>query len=276
MRWRNEEGLKPATINRRFDTLSAALAEAFRAGKVIRQPQVFRFKGIKNTKDRFMSDKEEQDALECLRELYLKERDVNWKIMEALVVFLLDVGARLGEALGARFDDIDDAGIISFHRYDTKTSAPRRVPLSSRVMTYLPILQTFSVDGDHLFNGMSQDQAWRRWKKVRDALPQLQDFNIHLFRHTCGTRLRRAGVPLEDIAEWLGHSDLNTTRKRYAHVLVEDKLPTKAVLDRLNDQRQARSSQQRESVRDRDLITNTGLSAIADVTEIDAECDQTG
>jgi site-specific recombinase XerD len=42
------------------------------------------------------------------------------------------------------------------------------------------------------------------------------DFHWHDLRHTFATRLRRNGVPLEDIADLLGHRGLAMT-KRYAH-----------------------------------------------------------
>jgi len=38
----------------------------------------------------------------------------------------------------------------------------------------------------------------------------------HVLRHTCGTWLAQAGVPMWDISGWLGHSMTQTTEK-YAH-----------------------------------------------------------
>ncbi|MCL6566384.1 MAG: tyrosine-type recombinase/integrase [Acidobacteriia bacterium] len=53
---------------------------------------------------------------------------------------------------------------------------------------------------------------------VREA--GIEDFRWHDLRHTFATRLREKGVPLEDIADLLGHKGLAMTR-RYAHTNLE-------------------------------------------------------
>ena len=42
-------------------------------------------------------------------------------------------------------------------------------------------------------------------------------FVIHSLRHTCASRLARAGVPIVVVKEWLGHKDIQTTL-RYVHM----------------------------------------------------------
>lgn len=46
---------------------------------------------------------------------------------------------------------------------------------------------------------------------------QLKKIRFHDLRHSCATLLRRQGVPMEDIQKWLGHSQITTTEKLYAH-----------------------------------------------------------
>jgi integrase len=41
---------------------------------------------------------------------------------------------------------------------------------------------------------------------------------FHILRHTYGSTLAMAGVPLAVIAESLGHADERITRKHYAHL----------------------------------------------------------
>src|SRR3546814_17562442 len=41
---------------------------------------------------------------------------------------------------------------------------------------------------------------------------------FHILRHTYGSRLAMAGVPMAVIAEALGHADERITRKHYAHL----------------------------------------------------------
>lgn len=37
-------------------------------------------------------------------------------------------------------------------------------------------------------------------------------FHMHSFRHVCGTNLRRAGMKIEDVRDFLGHEDIETTQ----------------------------------------------------------------
>jgi integrase len=41
---------------------------------------------------------------------------------------------------------------------------------------------------------------------------------FHILRHTYGSKLAMAGVPIAVIAEALGHADERITRKHYAHL----------------------------------------------------------
>jgi integrase len=62
----------------------------------------------------------------------------------------------------------------------------------------------------------------RKWFENCLDLAKVEGFRYHDLRHTFGTRLRRNGVPLEDIAALLDHEipELRMT-KRYAHVDID-------------------------------------------------------
>jgi len=45
----------------------------------------------------------------------------------------------------------------------------------------------------------------------------LKHIRFHDLRHSCATLMRHQGVKLEDIQKWLGHSQISTTEKIYAH-----------------------------------------------------------
>ena len=44
-----------------------------------------------------------------------------------------------------------------------------------------------------------------------------ESFTPHILRHTCASRLVQAGVNLQTVCEWLGHSSIDMTM-RYAHL----------------------------------------------------------
>ena len=47
--------------------------------------------------------------------------------------------------------------------------------------------------------------------------------NIHGFRHTHCSLLFEAGVPMKDVMDRLGHSDIQTTMNIYTHVTKDSK-----------------------------------------------------
>ncbi len=47
--------------------------------------------------------------------------------------------------------------------------------------------------------------------------PVPKDFSIHKLRHTTGTLLSKAGVPIQIIQRVLGHADIKVTEGRYLH-----------------------------------------------------------
>ena len=58
-------------------------------------------------------------------------------------------------------------------------------------------------------------QYFKRY--VINKHPEWKAIRFHDLRHSCATLLRNQGVPLEDIQKWLGHSQITTTEKLYAH-----------------------------------------------------------
>jgi site-specific recombinase XerD len=59
-------------------------------------------------------------------------------------------------------------------------------------------------------------KAWERATRIAG----IEDFKFHDLRHSCASYLVRAGVPLNVIAEILGHTQIGTTQ-RYAHIARE-------------------------------------------------------
>lgn len=47
--------------------------------------------------------------------------------------------------------------------------------------------------------------------KARSQMPSIPHLHPHLFRHTRAMHLYMAGMPLEMVAQWLGHSQIETS-----------------------------------------------------------------
>jgi integrase len=137
-------------------------------------------------------------------------------------------GMRHGELLALRWRDIDwEAKRIRVRRNYTRghwstpksRSGERAVPLSGKVEEELRAhLQRslFSEEDDLVFaNPLSGEvlphgPLVRRFKKALKAAG-VRVIRFHDLRHTFGTRIAAAGVPMRTLQEWMGHRDYRTT-----------------------------------------------------------------
>jgi integrase len=137
-------------------------------------------------------------------------------------------GLRQGELLALRWRDVDwTAARIRVRRNyvrgvwgTPKTQrSTRAVPLADRVAAELERhFQRSSFQGDddlvfaHPERGTVLDHSdlGRRFKRAL-AAAGVRRVRFHDLRHTFGTRMAAAGVPLRTLQEWMGHRDFNTT-----------------------------------------------------------------
>jgi site-specific recombinase XerD len=155
---------------------------------------------------------------------------------------LLDTtGLRISEALGLRHSDLRlrRGEIHVVHRDDNANQArvkggkSRIVPADGRLLEdygcYMEE-EYGSLDSDYvfvtLFRGAVGSPLTR--SAVSDLVRRIRlktgigHFHPHALRHTYATRLLRRRVPVEVVAELLGHSSSQTTADIYSHLSVED------------------------------------------------------
>lgn len=156
-----------------------------------------------------------------------------------LLSILYESGARINEALSLRHRDLKPTtdGEVDVHFYG-KGNKHRITPLSKEIWNqYKVYCESYHPEqnpDDLLFysyrngrrNKMSSDNVSRILVDcesiVRQINPGLIHLHSHLFRRTRAMHLFQAGVPLPTISEWLGHSNIETTRF-YAKVTEEMK-----------------------------------------------------
>lgn len=200
------KGNSNATINRKLSALSKMLKFALDREWITKLPKIQKRKES-NGRVRWLTKEEEQKLVDHF--LSVSRPDVS-----SLIVFLLDTGARAGEALGVKWKDI--AGdVVTF--WDTKNNTPRSVPLTKRIKNL--ISNGNAVNGDGPFSSVNYPEFNYLWQKAKKALGFDSDdqFVPHCLRHTCASRLAQAGVPLLTIKEFLGHKTIQVTL-RYAHL----------------------------------------------------------
>ena len=52
----------------------------------------------------------------------------------------------------------------------------------------------------------------------------LRKIRFHDLRHSCASLLISNGVPIKQVSEWLGHSDISTTANIYVHLTMDSKI----------------------------------------------------
>lgn len=184
------------------------------------------------------------EQIAAIREA-LEHEPLKWK---ALVHMLLITGARRGEVLGLKWDNVDfennrvyicnsvlysaDVGI---YESTPKTEKSKRyIYLPAETMALLRAYRAWQIaererlDGYYLDRGfvfaqdtgapMHPDSVTDYLKKLskRYGLPHL---NPHAFRHTMASMLYYNGVDSVSISKRLGHAQVSTTSNIYAHVI---------------------------------------------------------
>lgn len=206
------------TINRKLSALGKLLKKARKMGDVHSLPEFQRLKE-RAGRIRFL-DYDEQDRLFAA----IRSRS---EIYANLSVFLVDTGARLGEAIGSRWNDID-AGRATF--WLTKSGRSRTVPLTPRAQQ---AVDAQAGRGAGPFCAIKQYQFRIVWHEAKAEVGLGGDVNVvpHVLRHTCASRLVRGGVDLRRVQTWLGHQTLQMTM-RYAHLATHDLDACVSVLER--------------------------------------------
>lgn len=203
-----EKGNSNATVNRKMAALSKLLKKAQRMGKVGQLPE---FKRLKERagRIRFLEHDEEDRLFEAIR---ARSEDYY-----RLSVFLVDTGARLGEGIGLRWNDIS-GNRATF--WITKSGRSCTVPLTRRVQKALAA-QGGKRGGPFLHVRQYKYRAEWHAAKQDCGLGGDDELVPHILRHTCASRLVRGGIDLRRVQMWLGHQTLQMTM-RYAHLATRD------------------------------------------------------
>jgi integrase len=154
-------------------------------------------------------------------------------IDRALYLTAAMTGLRQGELIALRWLDVDwpSARVrvrqnFVLGEFGTPKSrrSTRSVPLADAVAGELARLNQVRVEhrDDQLVfadphGGGPLDRAaiLRRYRKALKAAHLDETHRFHDLRHTFGTRMAAAGVPMRTLQEWMGHRNIDTTQ-RYA------------------------------------------------------------
>jgi integrase len=203
-----ERGNSNATINRKMAALSKLLRKAHKMGDIHSLPE-FRRQKERAGRIRFLEHEEEDRLFGKIR---AESQDYY-----ALSIFLVDSGARLGEAIGLRWNDLHE-GRATF--WITKSGRSRTVPLTERAQEALDGQRKHRIGP---FRHVQQHKYRAIWNDAKHACGLGDDPDVvpHVLRHTCASRLVQGGIDLRRVQMWLGHQTLQMTM-RYSHLATND------------------------------------------------------
>lgn len=219
-----QAGNSNKTINRKL----AALSKMLRFGRTFRlipEPPRIRRVAEGEGRIRFLTRPEEERLLAQL------ELDGQHDV-RLLVMFLIDSGARISEALNLTHADWGDRATF----WVTKGGKARTVPLTKRAKA---ACQRFARnDKAGPFSGMSYSTIKAAFSKAVGRCGLGTDVVIHTLRHTCATRLvlKFGKNDILRIKRWMGHTSIETTQK-YIHLCDEDLDDMVATLEEPDDKR---------------------------------------
>ena len=211
-------------------------------------------------KNRYIADYYRQDELEQLLEA---TKDHYLSLLIQMTVFY---GLRRSEVLGLKWDAIDfqrntitirhivsnavaDGKRILIREDRAKTkSSLRSLPLIADLREKL-LERKAQQEENKKICGNCYNQEYDGYVFVdpmgklyvpdevsdhfRSLLKQkgLRHIRFHDLRHSCASLLLANGVPMKQIQEWLGHSDMGTTANIYSHLDFNSKISSANVMD---------------------------------------------
>jgi len=213
-----DQGLSPATADHHLKFIRQALnlAVEWDLLKVNPAAKVKLF-NQDNKEERLMSDAELRRLMAVL------DRDgKKGQTARFVVKFLLMTGARVNEALHAKWSDIDRKNRTwQIQATNSKSKRRRSVPLNDTAISLLDALESegksdwvfTSSRGDGLQRMSTINKVWQRLRKDAD----LEHVRLHDLRHMQASMLINSGHSLYIVQKVLGHSSADVT-SRYSHL----------------------------------------------------------
>ena len=248
-------GLSAKTVLRYHRFISIVLAQAVKEGLV---PFNAASRAEPPRAEKHKADYLQPADISAINAALLSE-PLKWR---ALVHLLMITGARRGEVLGLKWEDVDlERGRVFICRsisytpdrgvYEGKPktkSSERYVAIPPETVSLLREYRVWQIEERFRLGEYYQDMGyvftrdtgapmhpdsvttWLDRFSKRHGLPHLHP---HAFRHTAASMLLYAGMDVVSVASRLGHSQVSTTTDVYAHVLAEADVKSADILSEI-------------------------------------------
>lgn len=209
---RESQGVSQGTVWTELGHLQSALKFAEKTRLIDRAPHIWRPQKPESDK-RILSQDEAAALVGAAREPHIR----------LALTLLLGTGARVGAVLDLTWDRVDlERGVINLRLDDTVTRKGRAVvPMNRSTRAALSAAAAAAISGYVI------EYGGRRVKSIRRGFSNAVDraglgrVRIHDLRHTAAVTMLAAGVPIEKVAQVLGHSNTSVTFKTYGRYLPE-------------------------------------------------------
>ena len=153
--------------------------------------------------------------LELIREACETTRE------KAIVDFLFSTGCRVAELCNVKMNDVDLAN-RTVHIENGKGVKARFTYLNAEsVVSLRAYIRERKFDGEYLFEPirrrsdrpLSNKSIEAEIKKILNRVQDKLSVHVtpHVFRHTAATVALRNGMPIEQVKDFMGHANMNTT-----------------------------------------------------------------
>lgn len=211
----------PATVQRKSISLNEFLIYLNRTGRLKKTP--------------FIDSRELQEYLPVIQKKKVKTLSKNQVqslsffaedlMQECLVRLFYDTGCRVSEIVSAKWSDIENDFTRNILNVRGKgkggMSKERTVRISPKTMEKLDEMKASrDYENEFIFTSDRTKKPYttRRMNQILKevaANSNIEDISSHIFRKSIATNLIENGLPIEYVSEYLGHSDMNTTKRNY-------------------------------------------------------------
>jgi integrase len=138
--------------------------------------------------------------------------------LRVAILLLLTTAGRVGAVLGLTWDRVNLERRIIVLREDLE--GPRKgratIPINNTLMAALTAAKAAALSEFVVEWGGDRVGSIRKGFKAVCDRAGVKNVTPHVLRHTAAVHMAEAGIPMEEIAQYLGHSSIETTRTIYA------------------------------------------------------------
>ncbi|WP_240453985.1 tyrosine-type recombinase/integrase [Chachezhania antarctica] len=203
---RREGGRKDATIRTEMGCLRSALLWAAKARLIPRAPEV-EMPGTPPPRERYLTQSEALKLIAAASDPHIR----------LAMLLMLTTAGRIGAILELTWDRVDfDRRII---RLATTDIGPRKgratVPINDTLMAALTVAREAALSRFVVEWGGRPVKSIKTGFNAAVKRAGIDHCTPHDLRRTAGRFMVEAGVPIEEVAQYLGHTNPNVTRSTY-------------------------------------------------------------